>query len=177
MSTTPQANIAAKQGAEDAGKYFRYMAEFVGFKPEDADVIRRTKPIIEQHLPDIVGKFYSHLLRYPPTRQWFLKPDNTLDQAYLELRMRHLTNFWVRTAEGNFDDEYARYVDYVGRAHTSHGADRSAPYARDNISSSTIIKLSQASSARKARSGSVGCRSRIITLLMACDIKPTCPMT
>lgn len=123
VSTTPQSNIAAKQGAEDAGKYFRYMAEFVGFRPEDADVIRRTKPVIEQHLPDIVGKFYAHLLRYPPTRQWFFRPDGTLDQDYLELRMRHLTNFWVRTAEGNFDDEYARYVDYVGRAHTSHGAD------------------------------------------------------
>ena len=123
MSTLSHSNIAAKQGAEDAGKYFRYMADFVGFKPEDADVIRRTKPVIEQHLPDIVGKFYAHLLRYPPTRQWFLNPDGTLDQAYLELRMRHLTNFWVRTAEANFDDEYARYVDYVGRAHTSHGAD------------------------------------------------------
>ncbi|HZY41934.1 MAG TPA: Rieske 2Fe-2S domain-containing protein [Anaerolineae bacterium] len=123
MSTTPPTNIASKQGAEDAGKYFRYMADFVGFKPEDAQVIRQTRPVIEQHLPEIVSKFYAHLLRYPPTRQWFLKPDGTIDQDYLELRMRHLTNFWVRTAEANFDDEYARYVDYVGRAHTSHGAD------------------------------------------------------
>ncbi len=121
MSTT--SNIAAKQGAEDAGKYFRYMAEFVGLRSEDAEVIRRTKPVIQKYLPEIVGKFYAHLLRYPPTRQWFLKPDGTLDQEYVELRMRHLTNFWVRTADGVFDDEYARYVDYVGRAHTSHGAD------------------------------------------------------
>jgi nitrite reductase/ring-hydroxylating ferredoxin subunit len=37
--------------------------------------------------------------------------------------MRHLTNFWLRTADGVFDDDYARYVDYVGRAHTSRGAD------------------------------------------------------
>ncbi len=92
-------------------------------EPEDAEVIRRTKPVIQKYLPEIVGKFYAHLLRYPPTRQWFLKPDGTLDQEYVELRMRHLTNFWVRTADGVFDDEYARYVDYVGRAHTSHGAD------------------------------------------------------
>jgi len=123
MSTTSQSHIASRQGAEDSGKYFRYIAEFVGFKPEDAEIIRQTKPIIEQHLSDIVSKFYAHLLRYPPTRQWFLKPDNTIDQDYLELRMRHLTNFWLRTADAVFDDEYARYVDYVGRAHTSHGAD------------------------------------------------------
>jgi len=123
MSTAGQKNIVAKQGAEDAGNYFRYMSEFVGFTAADADTIRQTKPVIEQHLPQIVSKFYTHLLRYPPTRQWFMKSDGTIDQAYLELRMRHLTNFWMRTASGVFDDEYARYVDYVGRAHTSHGAD------------------------------------------------------
>ncbi len=123
MSTVGQQRIATKQGAEDAGKYFRYMSEFVGFTAADADTIRQTKPAVEKHLPDIVSKFYSHLLRYPPTRQWFLKPDGTIDQDYLELRMRHLTNFWLRTASGVFDEEYARYVDYVGRAHTSHGAD------------------------------------------------------
>ena len=123
MGTAGQQRLAAKQGAEDAGKYFRYMSEFVGFTAEDTATIRQTKPIIEKHLPEIVSKFYTHLLRYPPTRQWFLKSDGTLDQEYVELRMRHLTHFWLRTASGVFDDEYARYVDYVGRAHTSHGAD------------------------------------------------------
>jgi hypothetical protein len=81
------------------------MSEFVGFTAEDAAVIRQTKPIVEKHLSQIVAKFYAHLLRYPPTRQWFLKPDGTIDQDYLELRMRHLTNFWVRTASGVFDDD------------------------------------------------------------------------
>ena len=123
MGTAGQQRLAAKQGAEDAGKYFRYMSEFVGFTAEDTATIRQTKPIIEKHLPEIVSKFYTHLLRYPPTRQWFLKSGGTLDQEYVELRMRHLTHFWLRTASGVFDDEYARYVDYVGRAHTSHGAD------------------------------------------------------
>jgi nitrite reductase/ring-hydroxylating ferredoxin subunit/hemoglobin-like flavoprotein len=101
----------ARQGAEDSGRYFQYMAEYVGFTPADADAIRQTKPIIEKHLPEIVSKFYAHLLRYPPTRKFFLNEDGTLNQDYLELRMRHLTNFWLRTA------------DYVGRAHTSRGAD------------------------------------------------------
>ena len=123
MTATDNRNIASKQGAEDSGRYFKYMSEFVGFAPDDADTILQTKPIIEKHLPEIVAKFYTHLLRYPPTRQWFLKDDGTIDQDYVELRMRHLTNFWLRTASGVFDDEYARYVDYVGRAHTSHGAD------------------------------------------------------
>lgn len=124
MSLTPP-QIPSKRGADDAGRYFRYMAEFVGFGEQDAAVIRATGSLIDKHLPAIVGKFYDHLLRYPPTRKFFLRKDGSLNQEYIELRMRHLTNFWLRTAGGVFDDDYASYVDYVGRAHTSHGADPS----------------------------------------------------
>jgi hemoglobin-like flavoprotein len=123
MDAPTTVNVQAKRGAEDSGRYFKYMAEFVGLTPADADIIQQTKPIIEKHLPDIVAKFYAHLLRYPPTRKFFLKKDHSIDQDYVELRMRHLTNFWLRTASGIYDDDYARYIDYVGRAHTSHGAD------------------------------------------------------
>ena len=111
------------RGAADAGAYFRYMTQFVGLTESDAKAIRASALIIEKHIPRIVADFYTNLLRYPPTRQSFLKPDGTLDQDYLQKRMQHLANFWRRTASGEYDDEYARYVDYVGRAHTSHGAD------------------------------------------------------
>jgi len=112
-----------KRGAEDSGRYFRYMAEYVGFSQSDADAIRESGLIIEKYIPDIVAKFYAQLLRYPPTRKYFIRADGSVDQDYLTLRMHHLTNFWRRTASGVYDDEYARYVDYVGRSHTSHGAD------------------------------------------------------
>lgn len=111
------------QEVAEAGKFFRYMAEYVGFTPADAAVIRQTQWIIAKHLPAIVSEFYTHLLRYPLTRNLFLQPDGTINEQYLLLRMRHLSNFWLRTAQGVYDDEYADYVDYVGRAHTSHGAD------------------------------------------------------
>ena len=114
---------ATIQAADDSGAYFKYMSEFVGFGEEDAEFIRKTKPYIEKHLPEIVDKFYAHVLRYPPLRKFFLKKDGTIDQEYLELRMRHQSNFWLRTADAVFDDEYARFLDYVGRAHTSRGAD------------------------------------------------------
>jgi nitrite reductase/ring-hydroxylating ferredoxin subunit len=111
------------RGTEDSGRYFRYMAEFVGFNQGDIEAIVESRLIIEKHLPAIVAKFYDHLLRYPPTRKYFINPDGSINQEYLQLRMHHLTNFWRRTAAGIYDDDYARYVDYVGRAHTSHGAD------------------------------------------------------
>jgi 3-phenylpropionate/trans-cinnamate dioxygenase ferredoxin component len=114
---------ATIQASDDSGAYFKYMSEFVGFGAEDAEFVRKSKPYIEKHLPEIVDKFYAHVLRYPPTRKFFLKKDGTIDQEYLELRMRHQANFWLRTADAVFDEEYARYLDYVGRAHTSRGAD------------------------------------------------------
>jgi nitrite reductase/ring-hydroxylating ferredoxin subunit len=112
-----------QRGAADAGKYFRQMVEFVGFTPDDAAAIRESSLVIEKYIPSIVADFYTHLLRYPPTRVFFLKPDGSLNLDYLQKRMHHLTNFWRRTASGIYDEDYARYVDYVGRAHTSHGAD------------------------------------------------------
>ncbi len=112
-----------KRGAVDADRYFRFMSQFVGLTPADAETIRETRGAIEPHLPEIIGDFYAQLLRFPATRKHFLKKDGALDQDYLELRMQHQMNFWRRTMTGVFDDDYARFVDYVGRAHTSHGAD------------------------------------------------------
>jgi nitrite reductase/ring-hydroxylating ferredoxin subunit len=112
-----------QRGAEDSGRYFKYMADFVGFGADEAAAIHESRLIIEKYIPEIVSRFYQQLLTYPPTRKFFLRADGSLDQDYLQMRMHHLANFWRRTASGVFDDEYARYVDYVGRAHTMHGAD------------------------------------------------------
>jgi nitrite reductase/ring-hydroxylating ferredoxin subunit/hemoglobin-like flavoprotein len=123
MDTALNQNIAAKQGVADSGRYFQYMAQFIGFSAADAETIQQTKPIIEKHLPELVTQFYSHLLRHPPTRRFFLKKDGSIDQPYVELRMRHLTNFWLHAASGVYQDTFAGYVDYVGRAHSARGAD------------------------------------------------------
>lgn len=112
-----------KRGAADAGRYFQFMAEFIGFTAEDAATIRETRFIIEKYIPTIVAGFYAQLLRYPATRRIFSKKDGWIDQEYLEMRMQHQASFWRRTAAGVYDEDYARFVDYVGRAHTSQGAD------------------------------------------------------
>ena len=121
--SSQSAFVSKLQGAEDSGKFFRHMAEFVGFREQDAAAIRETRFIIEKHMPAMIGEFYAQLLRYPPTRKYFIKKDGSIDQEYLALRMHHQNNFWRRTAAGEFDDQYAQFVDYVGKAHTSHGAD------------------------------------------------------
>lgn len=123
MSSTGKTFTTDELGGKDAGRYFRYMAEFVGFDQADAEAIRASALIIEKHLPTIIGHFYTNLLQYPPTRKFFLKPDGSLDEDHLQLRMYHQANFWRRTAGGVYDENYARFVDYVGRAHTSRGAD------------------------------------------------------
>ena len=112
-----------KMAAEDSGAYFKYVADFIGFNKAQAEAIYESRYIIEKYIPEIVRQFYDHLLRYPETRKFFLNPDGSINEDYVQMRMQHLTNFWRRTAYGPYDDEYARYVDYVGRAHTKRGAD------------------------------------------------------
>jgi nitrite reductase/ring-hydroxylating ferredoxin subunit/hemoglobin-like flavoprotein len=112
-----------KRGAVDAGRYFNYMAEFIGFSDQDAETIKETRFIIEKHIPAIVGDFYAQLLRFPPTRKFFEKRDGSIDHEYLKMRMEHQANFWRRAASADFNDDFARYIDYVGRVHTSQGAD------------------------------------------------------
>ena len=112
-----------KRGAADAGRYFQFMSEFIGFTPADAAAIRETRFVIEKYIPTIVADFYTQVLRYPATRQHFLKQDGRVNQEYVEMRMQHQASFWRRTASGVYDEDYARFVDYVGRAHTSQGAD------------------------------------------------------
>ncbi len=112
-----------KRGAADAGRFFDYMADFVGFTEEDVAAIRETRFIIEKYIPSIVAGFYTQLLRFPATRGHFLRKDGSVDQENLQLRMQHQANFWRRAASGEYDDDFARYIDYVGRAHTSQGAD------------------------------------------------------
>ena len=107
----------------DAGRYFRHMAQFVGFTEDDAAAIKDSQLIIEKHIPEIVADFYDHLLRYPPTRKYFLKKNGEVDQRYLELRMVHLTTFWRRTAAGEYDDEFAHFVSQVGQTHTTEAGD------------------------------------------------------
>jgi len=112
-----------KRGSADAGGFFRYIADFVDFTAQDADYIHQTRFVIEKYIPIIIGDFYSHLLSFPATRKPFLSSDGSVNRDYLQMRMQHQVSFWRRTAAGHFDDDYARFVDYVGRAHTSHGAD------------------------------------------------------
>src|SRR5262250_1332258 len=102
-----------KRGAADAGRYFRFMSEFIGFTPADATAIRETRFVIEKNIPSIVADFYVQVLRYPVTRRHFLKPDGQVDQDYVERRMQHQGSFWRRTASGVYDEDYARFVDYV----------------------------------------------------------------
>ena len=112
-----------KRGAVDAGRYFNYMSEFIGFSEEDGQAIKESRFIIEKHIPSIVGSFYAQLLRFPATRKFFEKKNGTIDHEYLKMRMEHQGHFWRRAASADFDEDFARYIDYVGRVHTSDGAD------------------------------------------------------
>lgn len=112
-----------RKSADDSGRFFQHMKDYIGFTDEDANAIKESGRLVEKHIPNIVSSFYAHLLRYPPTRKYFLREDGSIDQEYIQQRMQRQADFWRRTASGIYDDDYAKYIDYVGKAHTSKGAD------------------------------------------------------
>ena len=62
MEPTKSLQDKINLGADDAGNYFRTMADFIGFTKEQADAVRESRYIIEKHLPEIVAQFYTHIL-------------------------------------------------------------------------------------------------------------------
>lgn len=57
------AKLADKQCAScPCGRFFYFIAQFVGFQPEHGEAIRATHPIVEKHMPAIVADFYTQFL-------------------------------------------------------------------------------------------------------------------
>ena len=90
-------NVQSSQ-AQEAGRYFRNMAQFVAFGVEEAIAIRETRIVIEKHIPAIVANLYAHLQEYPPTRNYFLKKDGQIDPELEE----QASGAWKRRMESKW---------------------------------------------------------------------------
>ena len=68
MDTTQDPHLKFSGDAQEAGQYFRYMAEFVGFTQNDAEAIHESGLIIEK-VRSLAMKYFRHIcgLRYRST--------------------------------------------------------------------------------------------------------------
>ena len=109
-------------GADMLGFVNEQMA-YVGLGEDDFARIRATAPLVLAHETDLTAALYEHLLAFPATRHFFLRPDGAPDHERIE-RRKHSLGRWLReSAEIAARDGAAYYALGVGLAHShrEHG--------------------------------------------------------
>jgi Protoglobin len=115
-------------GADMQG-FIRELLDFVGFTDADAEVVRRTAPLVLKHERAITDALYEHFLKFPGSARFFLLPDGSPDQPRLE-RRKHSLGRWLReTAEVAMTHDFAYYLLAVSLSHShrSHGPGGTIP--------------------------------------------------
>lgn len=97
--------------------------------------LRLFYPVFHQHLPEIVGRFYAHLLTFPAAKR-VLGDRDMIDS----LKPRQIAH-WSHLFSGQIDDEYVANAIRIGQVHYER---RVPPYlyiAGYNFFHCEIIKL------------------------------------
>jgi methyl-accepting chemotaxis protein len=80
-------------------------------------VLRRVKPIVMAALPGILDRFYAATAAMPELAAKFESPDRI--QAAKSAQLRH----WARLFEANFDEQFLKEAETIGRTHSRIGLD------------------------------------------------------
>ena len=115
----------------DAGYRFGYLAEFVGFGPEDVEAIHAAAPILAPLVPGLVDAVYDKLFSYDATKRHFVPrqhgyegplPESTealqMEHQLIQFRKQHLTRYLVNLVSKPYDGKMVAYLDMVGKIHT-----------------------------------------------------------
>ena len=129
--SSPLQRIDEHRVERDLGYRFGYVADFMGFGPEDIDVIHGLAPYLAPLVPALVDAVYVQLFRFDATKRHFLPlqsgyegevPQNleslTLDHDQIKYRKAHLASYLEKLVTGAYDAKMVNYLDFVGKIHT-----------------------------------------------------------
>ncbi len=130
-STLPIKHVDESRLEKDLGYRFEYLTEFMGFGPEDIQVIHAAAPHLAPLVGPLVDAVYVKLFRYDATKRHFVPrqseyegpvPENIdalmLDHEQIKFRKAHLANYLTRLVTGAYDGKMVSYLDFVGKIHT-----------------------------------------------------------
>jgi len=116
----------------DLGYRFEYLAEFIGFGPDDVSAIHGAAVHLAPLVPALVDAVYDKLFSYDATKRHFLPrqfgytgatPVNleelTQDHEQIKFRKQHLANYLVKLVTNAYDAKMVNYLDVVGKMHTA----------------------------------------------------------
>lgn len=112
---------------------YQYLAEFIGFGPEEARLIQQSAPHLGPRIPQLVEQTYERLLQYDATARHFVpkqsgfdgpQPNDlaalTADHPQIAFRKDHLQRYFMQLVGRSFDARMVQYLDMVGRIHTQY---------------------------------------------------------
>ena len=110
---------------------YEYLADFIGFGPEDISLIQASAPHLGPRIPEIVETTYNKLLGYDATARHFVprqagfEGDVPTDMAALtashpqvQFRKDHLNRYFMQLIGRSYDAKMVLYLDMVGKMHT-----------------------------------------------------------
>ena len=115
----------------DLGYRFGYVAEFMGFGPDDVAAVHAAAPHIAPLVPALVDAVYDKLHTYDSTWRHFLPrqfgyegavPTSleqlTMDHPQIAYRKQHLGRYLANLVTKPYDGKMLEYLDMVGKIHT-----------------------------------------------------------
>jgi signal transduction histidine kinase len=89
--------------------------EFIRFTKEDEIALTALQPIMEEHVDELVGAFYRHLLSFPQTRKFLT--DDLISTRLKEAQKRYLLSL----VTGPYDRAYEEGRRRIGQVHARLG--------------------------------------------------------
>ena len=117
----------------DADLQYRYdfLAEFIGFGPEDAAAILAFAPHLGPRIGELVERTYEKLLSYDATARHFVPKQHgcegdppadlarlSADHPQIQFRKDHLHRYFLQLIGRTYDAKMVQYLDMVGKMHT-----------------------------------------------------------
>ncbi len=132
MTTAPAFKRIDEAKLENDLSYrFGYLAEFMGFGPDDIKTIHAAAAHLAPIVPALVDAVYVKLFGYDATKRHFVPRQSgytgevpkdiealTLDAEQIRFRKEHLANYLKKLVTANYDDKLVTYLDMVGKIHT-----------------------------------------------------------
>jgi hypothetical protein len=126
MQTIQEARLES-----DLGYRFGYLAEFMGFGPDDIAAIHAAAPALAPLVPALVDAVYQKLHTYDATWRHFLPrqygyegpvpkdmAELTPDHPMIAYRKQHLARYLAALVTKPYDGKMVSYLDTVGKVHT-----------------------------------------------------------
>jgi Protoglobin len=115
----------------DLGYRFGYVAEFMGFGPDDIAAIHAAAPYLAPLVSGLVDAVYTKLYTYDSTWRHFLPrqfgyegqvpltlEQLTPDHPQIAYRKQHLGRYLAALVTKPYDGKMLEYLDMVGKIHT-----------------------------------------------------------